>query len=350
MVMQTAEDRQVESYPAAFLGGWYAFAHDEELKPGGVMGFEIDGEELVAFRSAKNPGEVGVLDRHCPHLGADLAGGKVHGDCLECPFHKWQFGTDGQVTSIPYTKSALRPGLKARRWFATNFHGVYCVYIDGDKARRGEPPPYELRRFPGIDAGNMVFRGRRDAGLVRLHIAELAENSADVAHFKYLHGHMTVPFTTVRVPGITIDHEVLWFRDPEQSQFAGFRDTAMLRLFGRTLEFTTATAEVRFFGPGSVMQFGFTVPDLGELVLFQTHTPTVPGDPMMHRVRFRWFADKKVPRAIVSYVVGSWMSQLSADIGIWAKKKYRDKPMLMPEENQLLEMRRWYRQFYAPAQ
>ena len=40
------------------------------------------------------------------------------------------------------------------------------------------------------------------------------------------------------------------------------------------LEFTRATAEVRFFGPGSVMQFGFTFPNLGDLVLFQTHTPT----------------------------------------------------------------------------
>lgn len=338
--------RQIDSYPAPFLGGWYAFAHEEELKPGDVIAFDIDGESLVAFRSKDAPNELGVLDRHCPHLGADLSQGKVCGGSLECPFHQWQFGTDGRVTKVPYSAAPLKASLKARRWYAADFHGVYCVYIDGDPSRRGLPPPYELRRYPGVDRGDMVLRGRRDAGMLRLHIAELAENSADVAHFRYLHGHMTIPFTGIRVPGVTIHHDVLWFADPDQREFAGFRDVAVLELGGKRLPFTTATAEVRFFGPGSVMQFGFTFPNLGDLVLFQTHTPSDPTDPMMHRVRFRWFADKKVPRALVSYVVGSWMAQLQADIDIWAAKRYRDKPMLMPEEHQLLEMRRWYKQFY----
>ena len=30
-------------------------------------------------------------------------GGRVKGDCLECPFHGWQFrGSDGQCNHIPY--------------------------------------------------------------------------------------------------------------------------------------------------------------------------------------------------------------------------------------------------------
>lgn len=338
--------QQLASYPAPFLGGWYAFAHEEDLPPGGILAFDIDGEALVAFRSRENPQEIGVLDRHCPHLGADLSQGKVCAGALECPFHSWQFATDGRVVKVPYSAATLKAGLRARRWFATDFHGVLCVYVAQDPAQRGEAPPYDLRRFARLDEGRMVLRGRRDAGLLRLHIAELAENSADVAHFRYLHGHMTVPFTTVRIPGVKIHHEVQWFRDELQEQFAGFKDVAVLEVGGRRLDFTTATAEVRFFGPGSVMQFRFNVPDVGELVLFQTHTPSDPADPMMHRVRFRWFADKGLPRALVSYVVGSWIAQLQADIDIWAEKRYRAKPMLMPEESQLLEMRRWYRQFY----
>ena len=51
-----------------------------------------------------------VLDAYCPHLGADLgAGGQVVGECLQCPFHGWEFrGSDGQCVKIPYAnKSAL---------------------------------------------------------------------------------------------------------------------------------------------------------------------------------------------------------------------------------------------------
>ena len=52
-----------------------------------------------------------MLDAYCPHLGANIGiGGRVIGDCLECPFHGWQFrGSDGKVTKIPYAdKSKLR--------------------------------------------------------------------------------------------------------------------------------------------------------------------------------------------------------------------------------------------------
>ncbi|ELT88255.1 hypothetical protein CAPTEDRAFT_218200 [Capitella teleta] len=59
-------------------------------------------KNLAVFRSEK--GTAHVLDAYCPHLGANLAiGGQVKGDCLECPFHGWQFrGDDGKCVKVPY--------------------------------------------------------------------------------------------------------------------------------------------------------------------------------------------------------------------------------------------------------
>jgi cholesterol 7-dehydrogenase len=64
--------------------------------------FFVIGEHFVVFRTEK--GVASVLDAYCPHLGAHLGiGSRVIGDCVECPFHGWQFrGEDGQCTSIPY--------------------------------------------------------------------------------------------------------------------------------------------------------------------------------------------------------------------------------------------------------
>ena len=45
----SARARQIDSYPAAFLGGWYAFAHEEELRPGQVLSFDIDGDNATGF-------------------------------------------------------------------------------------------------------------------------------------------------------------------------------------------------------------------------------------------------------------------------------------------------------------
>lgn len=61
------------------------------------------GENFAVFRTAN--GVASVLDAYCPHLGAHLGiGSRVVGDCVECPFHGWQFrGEDGQCMKIPYT-------------------------------------------------------------------------------------------------------------------------------------------------------------------------------------------------------------------------------------------------------
>ena len=64
------------------------------------------GLNLAVFRD--DNGNAYILDAYCPHLGANIAiGGHVIGDCLECPFHGWQFrGSDGKVMKIPYSESS----------------------------------------------------------------------------------------------------------------------------------------------------------------------------------------------------------------------------------------------------
>ena len=85
--------RRLASYPAGFPEGWYSLCFSNELPVGGIKYVECLGLELAVYR-----GEDGVtktVDAHCPHLGANLAvGGKVVGNCIQCPFHLWQF--DGQ--------------------------------------------------------------------------------------------------------------------------------------------------------------------------------------------------------------------------------------------------------------
>ncbi len=43
-----------------------------------------------------------MLDR-CPHRGASLSRGQVtENGCLECPYHGWQFDTDGTCIRVPF--------------------------------------------------------------------------------------------------------------------------------------------------------------------------------------------------------------------------------------------------------
>jgi phenylpropionate dioxygenase-like ring-hydroxylating dioxygenase large terminal subunit len=67
-----------------------------QLRP--LKSVRLLGEDLVLFRDAD--GSWGLMDRACPHRGADLSFGRLdsleEGGGLRCPFHGWKFAPDGR--------------------------------------------------------------------------------------------------------------------------------------------------------------------------------------------------------------------------------------------------------------
>ena len=43
-------------------------------------------------------------------------------------------------------------------------------------------------------------------------------------------------------------------------------------------------------------------------------------------------AERRVPRALAHYVVGTWISQWRSDVAIWESKIYRERPLLTAAE------------------
>ncbi|MCB9601599.1 MAG: Rieske 2Fe-2S domain-containing protein [Sandaracinus sp.] len=338
------EAARLAGYPGPFPSGWYALLRSSELR-GRPVHVRALGVELVVFRGES--GKVGVLDAHCPHLGANLAGGEVEGDCLKCPFHHWTFDACGDVAKIPYAER-VPPRLRTRSWPVEERDGFVFVYYDVAHAqgrRDAEPPapPYHLPTIDGLESGALVHRGDHDHGVVRMHLLEFCENSADSAHFEPLHGAMFLPWTDKKILGLRVHHDASWARDDSHPHITWFRNHAMIEAFGKRLPSTSADAAICIAGPGGVVTFHFDVPRAGRIVLYQTHTPEAP---LRQRVRFRWYADRAMPRALVWYVVGNWISQWREDIAIWENKIHHRKPMLVREDGPILEMRKWYGRFY----
>lgn len=203
---------------------------------------------------------------------------------------------------------------------------------------------YRLPEQSAIDSGQYVYRGRHDAGEVDMHIIEFAENAVDFQHFPEIHGVMHIPWTRFPIPFIKILHDASWERDAESAHLAYFNDHSMLEVLGRKMPKTAASAKITFHGPGGIVQFDFAIPGVGEITMFQTHTPIAP---LRQQVHFSWFSDRRVSRVLASYVVGNWVSQWRKDVEIWENKVYREKPMLIRSDGPVHKMRQWYRQFYA---
>ena len=340
------EHVRLDTYPPPFPAGWYPLCGSDEVGRGQTQFIQALGEQFVVYRSTS--GRLAVLDAYCPHLGANLAGGQVRGDCIECPFHKWNFAADGQVQSIPGVDKPAR-SLKTQAWETREIDGHVAIWFSPARAKANEAsyrPDYELEPLDEIAKGQLVFRGQHDAGTVRMHLCEFAENSVDFQHFGPIHGKMMVPWLGFKIPGVNVQHVASWTADTEHAHKAYFRNEAVVAIGGRAFPKTRASATITFYGPAGFTTFRITLPELGDIVIYHTHLPV---EPLLQHVRFRWYAAPNIPRLLVSYVVGNWIAQWREDIAIWENKIYNPKPMLIANDGPVHKMRRWFAQFY-PAQ
>ncbi|KAJ1519143.1 hypothetical protein ONE63_011250 [Megalurothrips usitatus] len=173
--------RRVGGLPPVFPNGWFAVL-ESCLLARGVHHVTALGLNLAVFRGES--GRVRVLDAYCPHMGANMAvGGRVRGDCLECPFHNWCFdGRDGKCTAVPYSQKV--PELaKVRCWECRDVNGFVFVWFHAE----GAPPAWEPQPVVAVDSASWAFAGRNEF-LAACHIQEIPENGADVSHFNCLHG------------------------------------------------------------------------------------------------------------------------------------------------------------------
>jgi len=333
------------TYPGTRPFGWYHLVDSDAVPPGAVERVAALGKELVVFRTEE--GALSVLDAHCPHLGAHLGvGGKVVGDVIRCPFHGLRFRVDGSCAGG--SSGGSSPRIRARAWPARELYGMVFVY-HGPLGPRAEVP-YVPAYWPHLASDRFVPRGRHTPRDVRMHLLEFAENSVDLQHFGMLHRKLRLPWTNVRVPWVELCHRVRWELDRERPHVAHFYDDAHLVIAGRDYPATGAAGHALFVGPASLVVFTIRLPRAGDVVIFQTHTPIDEDEgPLRLRVRFRWWAERTVPRLLTSYVVGNWISQWWRDVEVWENKIHVPRPLLTRGDGPLRELRSWFRQFYAES-
>jgi phenylpropionate dioxygenase-like ring-hydroxylating dioxygenase large terminal subunit len=145
-----------------------------------VKAVRLLGQDFVLFRNAA--GQFGLLDRDCPHRGADLAFGRNEGDGLRCPFHGWKFDVTGQCTETPGEPagSTLCQRIQQRSYPIVEKSGVLFGWF----GPQGMPPP----PFPAFDcftapaSHTFAFKG-----LWNCNWLQAFEVGIDPAHASFLH-------------------------------------------------------------------------------------------------------------------------------------------------------------------
>lgn len=145
-----------------------------------VKAVRVLGQDFVLFRNAE--GTYGLLDRDCPHRGADLAFGRNEGDGLRCPFHGWKFDISGQCMETPGEpdSSSLCTRIRQRSYPLIEKAGVLFGWFG---AEGSTPPPLPaLDCFEAPASHSFAFKG-----LWHCNWLQSFEVGIDPAHASYLH-------------------------------------------------------------------------------------------------------------------------------------------------------------------
>jgi phenylpropionate dioxygenase-like ring-hydroxylating dioxygenase large terminal subunit len=145
-----------------------------------VKALRILGQDLVLFRDSQ--GRWGLLDRDCPHRGADLSFGRNEGDGLRCPFHGWKFDAAGNCLETPAepTGSKLCERVKQRGYPVLEKSGVLFGWFG---AEGSTPPPFPaFDCFAAPPTHTFAFKG-----LWNCNWLQAFEVGIDPAHPSFLH-------------------------------------------------------------------------------------------------------------------------------------------------------------------
>ena len=151
------------------------------LRP--VKAVRLLGQDLVLFRDTS--GAFGLLDRDCPHRGADLSFGRNEGDGLRCPFHGWKFDAQGRCLETPGEPLAsvgkrLCERVRQRSYPVVEKSGVLFAWM-GDAGTT--PPPFPaFDCFTAPSSHTFAFKG-----LWNCNWLQAVEVGIDPVHPSFLH-------------------------------------------------------------------------------------------------------------------------------------------------------------------
>jgi 3-ketosteroid 9alpha-monooxygenase subunit A len=310
-------DVLAQQYPS----GWFVVAFSSEIPLMGVRSLRYFGERLVAFRG--EDGAVHVLDAYCAHMGADLAaGGKVIGTCIECPFHAWRYAGSGECVHIPYAKK-IPPKGRQRAWTTREVNGLVLVHHDAT----GAAPTFEI---PVIEeyGSEAWLTWATNFYHIKTHPREIVENLADRAHFPRVH-------TT----------------DIDDFSFEVAGHTATQRVAGRAHlpgggvdQFRSTTT---YHGPGYLLM---RMDGALQNYMLVAHTPVDHGAlDLRMGVMLKIVGDRKKTEGFVARYMDNLKAGFEDDIKVWENKLYREHPVLCDGDGPIMQLRRWYRQFYRPG-
>jgi phenylpropionate dioxygenase-like ring-hydroxylating dioxygenase large terminal subunit len=310
---------------------WFQVEWSDVLKVGDVKPLKYFNQDLVLFRT--EDGKANLTSAYCPHMGAHLGyGGTVEGCQIKCPYHGWQWNTDGTNAIVPSEgkPSTSRRALKV--WEVVESNGIIWTWHDAlGRAPMWDAPPerrHEDNFLPIYPHCSYKWDN------IRARPQYIAENTVDLDHLIFVHKNGVLPVirTEEQIPNYVEEGHVWANRraHPLQSSIC--------------------------VGIGLVMvEFPFdeTRPHRMPGILYHATTPIddehsdMFGTMMVRQDMTAEGCEGDVPVGNAYKRVEEQIKQAGRDVPIWNHMVYMERPAYTRLEGpQFMRLRRWAKQFY----
>jgi phenylpropionate dioxygenase-like ring-hydroxylating dioxygenase large terminal subunit len=157
---------------------WQPVALAEEMRgERPLKAVRVFGESLVLYMA----GDVyRLMQRHCPHRGADLAYGRLEPDGLRCSFHGWKFDAAGKCVETPAEPEGSRmcEQIRTVSYPVVEKSGILFAYLGA-----GAPSAFpHFDCFVAPATHTFAFKGYWDCNWL-----QALEVGIDPAHASWLH-------------------------------------------------------------------------------------------------------------------------------------------------------------------
>jgi phenylpropionate dioxygenase-like ring-hydroxylating dioxygenase large terminal subunit len=155
---------------------WHAVAWASAITTSAPVALRLLEESLVVWRNCDG---IHAWKDLCVHRGSRLSAGRVHGNCLACPYHGWEYDSSGRCVFIPAHPDQPPPArAEVTTYSAMEAYGLVWVCLGSPKRDLCLFPEWDDTSFRKVFAGPYVYRA---------HGPRVMENLLDVAHFPFVH-------------------------------------------------------------------------------------------------------------------------------------------------------------------
>jgi phenylpropionate dioxygenase-like ring-hydroxylating dioxygenase large terminal subunit len=163
-----------------FDNSWYAVEFSNLISTSPKL-IKILDREIVSYRTTD--GGIQAIDNTCIHRGAALVNGIVNGECIVCPYHGWQFRSDGNCVKIPANlpTANIPKAAKMQTYPVREKYGWVWLFIGNGEP--GEIP--DLPNFPEVTSGKL--RSIQGEFNWNANYERVIENGLDFAHAPFVH-------------------------------------------------------------------------------------------------------------------------------------------------------------------